>query len=193
MPSSPSRSCLPSRRNRSAGFTVIELMVVLAIAAVMLGLAAPGFQSLGQQSRSQAWASALVRDIQLARSTAIQTGAPVTLCAAATPSNCAANAISWTGGWVVYQGLAFTAGTSIIVASASADPNAGADTFTSTLAAAAPALTFNRQGYSPAAGAGVMFTFAVGTDPKARNCVVVTAVGIPTTYAAGAATPVGAC
>ncbi|MDE2369734.1 MAG: GspH/FimT family pseudopilin [Burkholderiales bacterium] len=183
----------PRRRVAVAGFTVIELMVVLAIAAVMLGLAAPGFQSLGRQSRSQAWASALVRDIQLARSTAIQTGAPVTLCAAATTSTCAANATSWTNGWLVYQGIAFTAATSTIVASASADPNASSDNFTSTLAAAAPALTFNRQGYSPAAGAGVMFTFAVGTDAAARNCVVVTAVGIPTSYAAGASTPAGTC
>jgi type IV fimbrial biogenesis protein FimT len=183
----------PAQRRTGAGFTVLELMVVLAIAAVMLGIAAPGFKSMGNQNRSQAYASALVRDIQLARSTAIQTGAPVTLCAAASASTCTANAASWLAGWVVYQGIAFNAATSIVVSNANADPNGNADTFTSTLPAATPSLTFNRQGYSPAAGAGVMFTFVVGTTHPGRNCVVVTAVGIPTQYAGGAATPVGAC
>lgn len=184
----------PAAVRQAAGFTAIELMTVLAVAAVMMSIAAPAFQSMGNKSRSQAYASALVRDVQLARSTAVQTGAPVTLCAAATASTCAASASSWLGGWVIYQGSTFDASTSIIVAGASADNNTASDSFSSSLSSSAPSLTFNRQGFSPAAGAGVLFTFVAGTGSNAsKNCVVVTAVGTPTQYAAGATTPAGTC
>lgn len=62
-----------------AGFTVIELMIVVAIAAILVLLAAPSFQSLLDRQRVRAAASNLNVDIQYARSEAVRRNAPVTV------------------------------------------------------------------------------------------------------------------
>lgn len=56
------------------GFTVIELMVVVAIAAVVLGLALPSFDSMVKRWRTRTAAENLVSAIYLARSEAARFG-----------------------------------------------------------------------------------------------------------------------
>jgi prepilin-type N-terminal cleavage/methylation domain-containing protein len=53
-----------------AGFTIIELMTVLALAAIVLGLAIPRFSGVLADVRLAGATSALVRDLRLAQSTA---------------------------------------------------------------------------------------------------------------------------
>lgn len=60
------------RRTRSAsGVTLIELMVAVALVAVLLGLAAPSFQSFFQMQRLRGTNAQLVTDLQFARSEAV--------------------------------------------------------------------------------------------------------------------------
>ncbi len=56
---------------RAAGFTLIELMVVVAIAALLLLVAAPSFQRLIETQRLRGTAAQLVTDLQLARGEAV--------------------------------------------------------------------------------------------------------------------------
>jgi len=68
----------PSRR--SGGFTLIELMVTVAIAAIVLALAAPAFTDLIARNRMTAAVNTFVTNLQLARSEAVKRGSAVSLC-----------------------------------------------------------------------------------------------------------------
>jgi type IV fimbrial biogenesis protein FimT len=63
----------------SAGFTLIELMVTLAVAAVLLGLAVPAFNELVRQRAMIARINDMVLAISYARSEAVRLGGQVSL------------------------------------------------------------------------------------------------------------------
>jgi type IV fimbrial biogenesis protein FimT len=83
---------VPHRR----GFTLTELMVVLAIAAVLLGLAVPSFWQLIERQRLRTTANDLFDAIDLTRSQAITRGRRVTMA----PADPAGD--DWSRGWVVF-------------------------------------------------------------------------------------------
>jgi type IV fimbrial biogenesis protein FimT len=71
---------------KSAGFTLIELMVVLMLAAILLGLAAPSFSQFTRNARMSSSANGLLTAIHSARTEAIKRRTPVTVCASANPT-----------------------------------------------------------------------------------------------------------
>ncbi len=58
--------------NISTGFTLVELMVALAVTAIVLTMAVPSFTSLLERSRLKAAANAMYDDIRFARTVAIK-------------------------------------------------------------------------------------------------------------------------
>lgn len=78
---------------RQRGFTLIELMTVLAIAGILLGLAVPSFRSFMASQRVKATSYELSATLLLARSEAIKRNVNVTI-APSTPN-------TWTAGWNV--------------------------------------------------------------------------------------------
>ena len=58
----------------SAGFTLIELMVAVAVLAVLLGVALPGMAGYNERNRLKSVAEGLVSDLALARTEAIMRG-----------------------------------------------------------------------------------------------------------------------
>lgn len=78
---------------RTRGFTLIELMVTIAILAILLSIAVPGFQAFVQNSRATTLANQLTTAINLARSEAIRRGAVVSVCSD-----------NWANGWRVELG-----------------------------------------------------------------------------------------
>ena len=80
------------------GFTAIELMVVVAIVAVLAALAGPSFTPMIERWRVRQTAEALQSSIYLARSEAIRRNTAVTL--SATASNLTQN--HWELGWQIW-------------------------------------------------------------------------------------------
>lgn len=87
-------------KRAARGFTLIELMVTVSVAAVLLAVAAPSFNSVVINNRLSGYANSWVASAQLARSEAIKRNSPVTLCRSANGSTCAASG-TWDQGWVV--------------------------------------------------------------------------------------------
>jgi len=84
------------------GFTVLELMFVCAIAAVLAGVAAPGFREYSLNARRTSLVNELVHALHAARSAAIRGGLPVVLCKSSDGRQCTPAAAGWEAGWIVF-------------------------------------------------------------------------------------------
>lgn len=93
----------PGARVRAAGFTLIELMVALAVAAILLTVAVPSFSDSLLSARLGSYAGALTDAVQKARGEAIKRNAVLSVCASANGSDCAGSG-SWEQGWIVLAG-----------------------------------------------------------------------------------------
>lgn len=91
---------LPSQDGTQGGFTLIELMVTIAVLAILLGIAAPSFNDVSLSSKLSSHANNLIASINMARSEAIKRNVRVTLCASADGTDCATSG-GWEQGWVV--------------------------------------------------------------------------------------------
>ena len=85
-----------------AGFTVLELMFVCAIAAVLAGVAAPGFHEYSLNARRTSQLNELVHALHAARSAAIRGGQPVVLCKSSDGAHCTPLASGWDEGWIAF-------------------------------------------------------------------------------------------
>ncbi len=88
-------------RGLQAGFTLIELMVGVAIMAVLLMVGVPSFQSAVASSRLTTHTNDMVSTLAQARTEAIRRGTRVTVCKSANATQCA-TANAWTQGWIVF-------------------------------------------------------------------------------------------
>lgn len=81
------------------GFTLGELMVALAIAAILSALAVPAFQSITSESRRAAVTNNLVSAMHRARSEAITQNRRAFLCPSTDGASCGG---AWTDGFISY-------------------------------------------------------------------------------------------
>ena len=85
---------------RQRGFTVIELMVSLAVAAILIGLAVPAFNNFVAQENLLAQSNDFMVAVQYARSEAVRRGAAMSV-RAVNPGD---NANEWGPGYCVVVG-----------------------------------------------------------------------------------------
>jgi len=86
---------------KDAGFTLIELMVTLAILAITLSLGAPALSSLAQHARESNTYHLLTTSLATARFAAVKNGTPVTVCPSSDGITCRNDEI-WETGWLIY-------------------------------------------------------------------------------------------
>ena len=133
------------------GFTLLEMLVAMAIGAVLLSVALPSFQSLMGSSQMTATANTLVHSLQTSRSEAIKRARSVGLCTSSnsmTANPSCTNGVGYDAGWIVYvddNGNGSRDGAEDLVLQV--EERSGAFTFTPD-AAFSDQVYFNDAGYS---------------------------------------------
>lgn len=87
---------------KQSGFTLIELMITLAIAVILLMIGVPSFQETIRQNRLTAYANEFVGALNLARSEAIKRSVRITVCKSADGVSCTTSG-GYQQGWIVFN------------------------------------------------------------------------------------------
>ena len=86
--------------NRNRGFTIVELMITLAVAAILLAVGVPSLFDFINNNRVSGQYNDFVTSLHMARSEAIKRGRKVSVCSSSSGTSCAAG--NWEDGWIVW-------------------------------------------------------------------------------------------
>ncbi len=121
---------------QSSGFTLLELVVAVAILAILLTIGIPSFSTFIDSSQRRAVSEALASSVKVARSEAITRGVNTTLCRRNDAGTACDNGDDWGAGWIVVP--------------SGADPvrvwDAVPDSFSLSVSGASQSLTFTPEG-----------------------------------------------
>ena len=94
------------KKHASKGFTLLELLVTVAVAAAVFGIAAPNFTRFAKNNRLTGDANDLLAGLYAARAEAIKQQLPTTMCFTTDPTT-SAPTCNGTGkeGWIVWVDL----------------------------------------------------------------------------------------
>lgn len=89
--------------NFRKGFTLVELMITIVVAAILIGLAVPGYFNLIQNNQIVGTVNKLSASLNYARLEAIKRGEQVSVCAASSSAlSACGTAAQWGQGWIVF-------------------------------------------------------------------------------------------
>jgi type IV fimbrial biogenesis protein FimT len=88
--------------NKLYGFTLVELLVTLTIAAILLAVGVPSFRTVIQNNRLITGTNDLVSILNFARSEAVTRGIRVTVCKSSDQAACDTSSNGWEQGWIVF-------------------------------------------------------------------------------------------
>ena len=86
----------------SGGFTLVEMLVALAVAAVLLAVAIPSFAAISRFTTLSSASNVFLSGLYLARNEAIKRNSRVVLCKSADGNMCTASG-GWEQGWIVFH------------------------------------------------------------------------------------------
>jgi type IV fimbrial biogenesis protein FimT len=84
------------------GFSLTELVMVMAIVAILLTIGVPSYRYIGNSYRMSSEVNGLLGDLMLARAEAIKEGQSVTVCASTNGTTCSGST-AWQNGWIVWS------------------------------------------------------------------------------------------
>ncbi len=85
-----------------SGFTLVELMVTVAIAAILLAVAAPSFTTLISGSNADSYTKKLRSAFAYARNEAVNRGVTIRVCASTNTTACSGGSATWGSGWIIF-------------------------------------------------------------------------------------------
>ncbi len=84
---------------KHSGFTLIELMVALAVATIVLTVGVPSFQMIIENNRTLTLNDNISATLKLARSEAIARSRAITVCYSNDQTTCSG---AWSDGWIIF-------------------------------------------------------------------------------------------
>jgi type IV fimbrial biogenesis protein FimT len=174
-----------------SGLTLIELMVAIAMIAIVLAIGIPEYQNFTTSNTLLAELHTLKGDIALARSEAATTGSNVVLCASNDPTSTnpsCSNTNQWNTGWIILaptnSSCTATSGTPLKVQDAFLSKNTVVFSPSSGNTAGSSAFCFNRNGLpastttTTATTLSGMFVFNTADDnADDRLCLSINGMG----------------
>ena len=134
-----------TRRTKSAGFTLIELMITIAIAAILMMIVAPNLSAYRRNAELTSAANTFMASLNTARSEAMKRGRN----AMVVPTN---NGANWNDGWVVFVDIDrsqdYNESTDSVVASQAALPLGITISGVNSASGSTPYVMFDASGYS---------------------------------------------
>lgn len=97
------RNSEQATQKRDSGFTLVELIITLAVAGILVTIAVPSFMSLIASNRVTAASNELTTALNLAKSEAIRSGQNTMLCKINETGDGCNNAGKWSDGWLLFN------------------------------------------------------------------------------------------
>jgi len=88
--------------HKEAGFSLIELITIIAVLAIMVAIALPSFGAMLQKAEASSTSQLLTTSFSAARFRAVTDNAPVTVCPSVDGRTCRGDA-DWSDGWILYR------------------------------------------------------------------------------------------
>lgn len=85
-----------------SGFSLLELLVALAVGSIIIVVGIPSFQGMLENQRMTSATNELVMSLNLAKSEAIKRVKYVSVCKSSNGISCTAGGTSWDDGWIIF-------------------------------------------------------------------------------------------
>lgn len=159
---------------KNSGFTLLELIITVAIVAIVVAIAIPSMTTFTQNDRLTTNINTLIGHLAYARSEAVKRSQQVSICVSnnsgdPAPSCTAGN---WADGWIVYIDAdadnSFTAGEEVIRVQQALD---GDNTLTTAIGSQ---ITYDNRGFVNAASIGSLQLCDSRTGPYGKTIRITT-------------------
>ncbi len=85
---------------KKSGFTLLELLIAVALISIVTALAVPSMREFSQNDRLTTNINTMIGHLAYARSEAVKRHAQVSICISSDTTSC--TGVSWQDGWMVY-------------------------------------------------------------------------------------------
>ena len=155
---------------KNSGFTLLELLITVAIISIVMAIAVPSMTTFTQNDRLTTNINTMIGHLAYARSEAVKRSQQVSICSSNNATTCTGG--SWQDGWIVYIDAdgdnSFTAGEEVLRAQQALE---GSNTLTSTIGTQ---VTYDYRGFVNAASVGSFLLCDGRSGPHGKTLTIST-------------------